>query len=404
MEFEKKFKNKIQKKITEQIEKDFQGDWDYFNQVREDIIEDTINEILREIKSIFSLYNKTVSDKSKQIYFDDKDITVDSLMELKRKIELTQNEKEYIEYENESDHFKNKNIEVIIEVLVRRILLEKIDIPDLTVVEQAIEELYKGNAYAKKYLHMKSLISGKLFEESEDKFSKMVSDRVEENFNFYINCGGYALEVDTCIFPAENDGNNFERSVSSILELFPFVRLLGDTKLQEDEYLVLFRASKNGHHFIKQVDDGTFVEKEGGHAPKKFVKWSESFENSQEAAFAVKKDHDIEYFDKYGSIIIPIETVKNFEETVIHTIQNMQNTFEYHNHTFQLKKSDEGIIYVCSMGKIVAQVLIDDKDYDIEIKKEYKEYISNAKPTEIMIENNTQRTEKNDIEGGLHDR
>ena len=56
------------------------------------------------------------------------------------------------------------------------------------------------------------------------------------------------------------------------------------------------------------------------------------------------------------------------------------------------------------MGKIVAQVLIDDKDYDIEIKKEYKEYISNAKPTEIMIENNTQRTEKNDIEGGLHDR
>ena len=39
-----------------------------------------------------------------------------------------------------------------------------------------------------------------------------------------------------------------------------------------------------------------------------------------------------------------------------------------------------------------------------EARKEYKEYISNAKPTEIMIENNTQRTEKNDIEGGLHDR
>ena len=404
MEFEKKLKSKIDKKIREQIEKNFKTCWDNFDKLGEDYLENVIYEILRQIRDFINFYNEKISDKSKKIHYDDEDVTLEDLMNLKRKIELNKSEKEYIEYEYEADYLKGDNIKAIIEVLIRRMLSEKIKMADLTGVDKLIEEEFKENIYVNKYLHIISLVSGKLFEESEDKFSKMVSYRVEENFNFYINCGGYALEVDTCIFPAENDGNNFERSVSSILELFPFVRLLGDTKLQEDEYLVLFRASKNGHHFIKQVDDGTFVEKEGGHAPKKFVKWSESFENSQEAEFAVKKDHDIEYFDKYGSIIIPIETAKNFEETVIHTIQNMQNTFEYHNHTFQLKKSDEGIIYVCSMGKIVAQVLIDDKDYDIEIKKEYKEYISNAKPTEIMIENNTQRTEKNDIEGGLHDR
>ena len=404
MDFEKKLKDKINKKIREQIEKDFQRRWDYFNREREDIIEATINETLRKIKVIFSLYNKTISDKSKQVYFDDKDITVDSLMELKRKIELTQSEKEYIEYENESDYFKKKNTEVIIEVLVRRMLLEKIDIPDLTVVEQEIEEVCKVNVLNRKYLHIKSLISGELFEESKNKFSKMLSDRVEEDFNFYINCGGYALEVDTCIFPIENDEDNFEKDVSSILELFPFVRLLGDTKLQEDEYLVLFRTTKNGHHFIKQADDGTFLEKNGGKPTRKFQGWSENFENSPTAVFAVKKEHEMEYFDKYKSISIPTKDAKNFEETVFQAIQNKQNTFEYHNHTYQLKKSSEGIIYVCSGEKIVAQVLIDDKDYDIEIKEEYRKYISNTNPTEMTIGNNTKRTKKNDIEGELDDR
>lgn len=400
MEFEKKFKNKIREKIIKQTEENFKTCWNNFDKLEEEYLKCILQDILREIRAFINFYNEEISDKSKRIHYDE-DVTLEDLVNLKRKIKLNKSEKEYIEYENEEDHFKSKNIKAIIEVLIRRLLPEKIKIADLTGFDKLIEEEFKGNIHVNKYLHIISLISEKLFEESEDKFLKMVSNRVEEDFNFYINCGGYALEIDTCIFPGEND---FEKDVSSILELFPFVRLIGDTKLQEDEYLVLFRASKNGHHFIKQEDNGIFLEKNGGEPPRKFEGWSKSFEDSQEAAFAVKKEHDIEYFDKYKSIIIPIKSSKDFEETVIQALQDKQNTFEYHNHKYQLKMSNEGIIFICSGEKIVAQVLIDDKDYDIEIKKEYKEYISNAKTTEMMIEKNTERTEKNDIEGGLDDR
>ena len=398
MEFEKEFKNKIRKRNLEHIEKNFQRYWNSFDNLRTDVIENIIHDILIEVKAVVRLYNTMVSDKNYQIFFDNKDITLNSLMELKKKIILRQSEKEYIEYQNELDFSKGNNIEAIIEVLIRRLISEKTNIEDLTEFDKLREEKFNGNIYANRYLHIISLISGELFEESEDKFSKMISDRVEENFNFYINCGGYAFEVDTCIFPGKND---FDKSVSSILELFPFVRLVGDTQLQEDEYLVLYRCSKGGHHFIKQANDGTFLEKEGGNPPKNFEGWSEIFKNSPEAAFAVKKEHEMEYFDKYGSIVIPRENSMNFEETIMHAIKNMQNTFEYHNHIYSLKKTDEEMIYVCSNGKIVAQVLRDEKDYDIEIDEQSKRYISNTKPS--VMENGDSEKQKN-VEGDLHDR
>lgn len=402
MEFEKKFKNKIQKKIIEQIEEDFQKDWEWFDQLKEDVIEDEINYTLSSIREFINLYNSTISDKNKQLHFYDKDITVDSLMDLKRKIQLTQNEKEYIEYETQigraSYPYESRYIEAIIEVLIRRLLVERMDIPDLTDFDGIIEEkLNHKDRLVKNYLHVKSLISGEIFE--EDGLSKMISDRVEEEFNWRLNCGGYALEIETCIFPGEND---FEKNVSSILELFPFVRLLGDTELEEDEYLVLFRCAENGHHFIKRTDDGIFLEKDARNPTKRFESWGECLANSPEAAFAVKKEHDTEW---HGTIMIPIEGAKNFEESVVQAIKEKQNTFEYHNHTYQLKKSNEGIIYVCSNDKIVAQVLIDEKDFDIEIDEQSRKYISNTEPSAVVIgEGEKQDGKGNNIEGDLYDR
>lgn len=80
-------------------------------------------------------------------------------------------------------------------------------------------------------------------------FEKELREKLQReggDFNRIINCGGYALKIDTCVFPGECD---FDTKVSSILELFSFVRLLGDTKLQEDEYLVLFRAERRRTSF-----------------------------------------------------------------------------------------------------------------------------------------------------------
>ena len=86
------------------------------------------------------------------------------------------------------------------------------------------------------------------------------------SFNQRINCGGYALEIDMCLFP---NGLKFANYVSGILDTFSYVRLLGDKPLQDDEYLVLYRyydykengGNNLGHHFIKVNDDGLVVEK-----------------------------------------------------------------------------------------------------------------------------------------------
>ena len=380
MEFEKEFKYRISKEVIEQMDKNFQRKWDSFAQLEGYDIKDIIENILDSISAFISLYNRTIGNKDKKLHFNDQDITPEALMNLKKRIQLDQinkNEKHYIEYENELVFYGSRDVRPIVEVLVRKLLLEKMDIPDLKVFDKIIEEKTKDNErLARRCWYVKSLINGELFD-VEDKFFKKISDRVEKTFNEYINCGGYALEVDTCIFSGKND---FEKNVSSILELFPFVRLIGDTMLGEDEYLVVYKCSKNGHHFIKRKEDGTFVEKTGSRLPRRFQGWSKVYEDLPEAVFAVKKEHEREYYDKYGYIEIPTESAKNFEESLNQAIQNRQNVFEYHNHNYSLKKSNEGIIYVCSNGKIVAQMLISDKDYNIEIEEGSKDYISNTKP------------------------
>ena len=96
MEFEEKFKNKIREKIIKQIEENFKICWDNFGKLGEEYLKDILQDILREIRSFINFYNEKISDKSKQIHFDD-DITLDSIMELKRKVTVSEEEKEYIE-------------------------------------------------------------------------------------------------------------------------------------------------------------------------------------------------------------------------------------------------------------------------------------------------------------------
>lgn len=393
MRFESKLKHKIYKEIIDQVEKTFQRKWSEFDKLKTDDIENIVDNIINSIIKSISLYNGKKKNESAQLIFDEQDITLDSLMELKRKVRLNEDEKNYIKYINESNSLNNKEVKSIIEVLVRRILLEKLKTQNFDeFLEILREEARKKEEFSSQYSYVASLISGELFDVKEYLDNK-IKDRAEQNFNNFINCGGYALEVDTCIFPGKND---FEKSVSSILDLFPFVRLVGDTKLKEDEYIVLFRTSENGHHFVKIESDGTIVEKNANQAPRKFQGWNKEFENSPEAVFAVKKEHDMEYFDKYKSIVIPIESAKNFEESVAQSINNKQNKLEYHNHSYVLKKSEEGIIYVCSNDKIVAQVLADDKNYDIEIDEQSKKYISNTEPSTMVINESEKQAKEND--------
>lgn len=369
MDFEKRLKSIILTRIIEQIEKNFQITWENFK-ISEEDFERMSYSILGKIIDTIYFYNQL--NERRNLNFQD--ITIDFLMDLKGRIQLNEEEKNYIKYKIESDLFGQEKIKSIIEVLIRRVLLEKNNIADLERFCEVPEEFKKSDELLGEYFYVKRLISGDIFD-VENRFLKLILDKVEHDFNSEINCGGYALEIDTCIFPGK--GNNLEKNVSSILDLFPFVRLLGDTELKEDEYLVLYRCS-NGHHFIKRKDDGTFVEKNECEPPRKFEGWSSSFADSPEVAFAVKKEHDIEYFSKIGNIIVPTERTMNFEERAKLAVTNRENIFEYHNHTYLLKKSKEGI-YVCSNGKIVAQIFISDNEFVVNIDEDYRDYISNIK-------------------------
>lgn len=260
---------------------------------------------------------------------------------------------------------------------MRRILLEKLGLQSIEDFLQVLgEEAQKNSLFAEQYSYVKKLVKGEIFNIQEALKQKIESD-VEHFFNSYINCGGYALKVDTCVFPSCCE---FEKNVSSILETFKFVRLLGDTKLEQDEYLVLYRSSeRGGHHFIRIEDDGTVVEKNGCQAPQRFQGWG-NLAGCPEAVFAVKKEHEMNYFQEKGNILLPTDTAMNFEETVWQAIQNRQNTFEYHNHSYTLKKAGEETIYICSNSEVIAEMITDGREYDIEIRSGKKAYVSNTQP------------------------
>ncbi|MCI9177166.1 MAG: hypothetical protein HFJ28_00925 [Clostridia bacterium] len=242
------------------------------------------------------------------------------------------------------------------------------------------EEATVNSRFAEQYPYIKRLITGELFEVQEA-LKQKVQQNVEYHFNQAINCGGYALKVDTCVFPSDAD---FDTRVSGILDNFPFVRLLGDTELQEDEYLVLYRARRAGHHFIRIEEDGTVTEKNGSDEPQKFQDW-ETLRQAPEAVFAVKKEHDMNYFKKRGSIVIPEENSKNFEQTVWEAMQNRKNTFTYHNHNYRLKKATEETIYICSGEEIVAEMITNGEEYDLEIRPEKERYVSNTQPKRPIV-------------------
>lgn len=82
------------------------------------------------------------------------------------------------------------------------------------------------------------------------------------------NCGGYALEIPICIY--SDNKLTFEEKVLRILELYPFTRLLSNTELNKNEYIVIYRAGENGHHFIKIDDNGCTIDKHECNLPVEF--------------------------------------------------------------------------------------------------------------------------------------
>ena len=196
---------------------------------------------------------------------------------------------------------------------------------------------------------------------------------IERIFNQEINCGGYALEIDACVFKFDIP---FENAVTSLLEEVSFIRLLGNTPLGDDEYIVKYRAGeKLGHHFVK-IRDGIATEKNACSEVRKFTDWADSLKDCPEAVFAVKKEHDIQL--RRNDIVL--DEGKDFDDIINEAYKNKQNNFTYHCQNYSLKKDNKSnSIYIYSDNREVGELLIEGEECISVINDGFKDYVSNTK-------------------------
>lgn len=327
---------------------------------------------------------KKLSQESKWDILDEKvndffqNFTDNKLKEIYENNDFTEKENKYIQLKRmRSIEDKTSAKNALVEILIRKKFFEKFGKDEISKMLMLISE----KRFERKE-HIIQLMSdnpfgGKVIE----RWEKEINKNVQYYFKNSINCGGYALKIDQCFWTPrsskENEGGEDIKEdaqvISSYLEKFPFIRLLGNTKLENDEYIVIYRTvaghAVQGRHFVRVEKDGTITEKDGNGPIRKFEKWSPCFQNEDEiveVVFAVKDKHPM-----FGYTLEDVNyncNGKNFEQTVEQAIKEKRNSFAYHCKEYALKKDKEGNIVVCSeegeKSVIVADVILDDKEAD----------------------------------------
>ncbi len=303
-----------------------------------------------------------VTDWDKRIALEDEfrsKLFDNRLKKMYENYKFSEDEMRYIIYCNLSRSWRDEKgfsgmaREAVIEILLRKIIVDEFQDDKLLPPMPSREELNK-------------------------EFAKCLDDKSRYWFNQDINCGGYALKIDQCVFPTYQD--NLDQTVSSVLEKFPFVRLLGDRGLGDDEYLVLYRATHGksyGHHFVRVDSDGMVREKHENGEPMIFKDW-ENLEDEPEVMFAVKKEHKMFGYE-LGDVNYNNHGM-DFEESTALSIKEKRNTFSYHGREYRLKKGPDvpdGIVVVGEDGEKVAWVFADEDDCLVDILEDKKAYVNN---------------------------
>lgn len=347
MEFDKMLKLKLEKEYIERIGR-------YLENIKNENVDSTYDiPLVYAVTDI--LYEHTDGDIN--------NISSEELNELLKKIEFTEDERYYLAYEN----IKGSNTNHLLNILLRRKLIQGYNNEDCAKIIETIKA--ENPVITERVTSVINLLE-KANWPKKDEINRLIDEKAEVLYNGRINCGGYALKVDSCVWPS-NSG--FEGCVTGILENFPFVRLIGDSELAEDEYLVAYRISENGHHFIRMEEDGTITEKCSAEPPKNFEGWdADLLLDGREAVFAVKKEHDM------GSESVVIEGM-NFEQTVKHVLSEGNNTFEYHCHKYSITENGGENIVINDAGEKVADVVSNDQEYSVRIDSDKEDFISNTK-------------------------
>ena len=351
---------------------------------------------------IFEMILRRVTKKD-SIDLEDWNQLYDEFESMVQNINLTNEEKVYLAYNKYKRHFNESDKNAEWDILLRRKLIEVIGNGS---IEKAIEILKRNHFEYPSDIQFAIELIGMENWEGRETLEKTIQENVEAGFNMRMNCGGYALKADTCIFGGvykNTDINGYlNKNVSSLLEKFPYIRLLGDTELGEDEYIVAYRVNDNGgHHFIRIESDGTIKDKNESKPPRVLESlfnekevWGESLKDCPQAIFAVKNNHDI-HAQKYSYIL---NDGQDFEETVLYALNIKNSEFQYHNRNYSIVNDKENTL-IYSNGEIVATIISDESGTIIVEKEEKLDYISNTKSStfEKYIENIKTIQQSNDI-------
>ena len=414
------FENELKEMIKKSIIKDLENAANRWKEIfKSDVISSTTAQVYQYFEDILYEYfaekhegnrivnmleefaNKLTDNKLLERY---KDYTFSQEeLEYMYLVELTKTWRGHHEFEICRKH-------AIVDILLRKTIMEEFGVDS---IEAFIDIMKNRIPHTSRYKptinHYMQLFSEHPYGED---IQKRLEDAIEKRASFFlrdrINCGGYALKIDQRVFPTYQ--SNINASISTILERFPFVRLLGNTKLQEDEYLVIYRApeGKNtGHHFIRVDSDGTVREKDGNGEPRIFNGWSEGLQDAKEALFAVKKEHKMFGYDY--KINHDNTNGLDFEGCFGQAIRNKQNSFSFHNQKYFLKKTSEGdIVVINEEGEIVADGFVVDNESIVEVRKGKRESVENLSrgPKPVIINgklvnlsqyrNEDERTSKDD--------
>lgn len=359
-------------------------------------------EFSEEVKNAFDdfdillekYYERKSGNVEEENIFDDfcvpftYDFSEKKLHEFFSNVEFTEEERYYIQLTRFKDaQYRSCNgaTYAIAEIRLRRKIIEEFGEGALEEFRKIIKDLYSKDPfrYKNRYSHFSRLLSDKPYgEDIKKEYETEIEKATTYGFNDQINCGGYALKIDTTIFPP--DKKSPYADIATILSRYPFIRLLSDTPLQEDEYLVIYRNGENaGHHFIRVDSDGVVREKDGNGEPRIFEAWAKNLStDAVQAVFAVKKEHKmfgyrgIEQYQERESIV-----GLDFLETSEKVIAERQNSFIYRGKEYFLKKDSDnealGII-VTKEGKKVAEVIIDGEEYLVDISESDRAEVENV--------------------------
>ena len=220
---------------------------------------------------------------------------------------------------------------------------------------------------------------------SDSQYNRALESKIDSEVNNVLNDGSFALEIDTLILPFGYSDLN--KSVSCILNNFPFVRLLGNTKLKSSEYLVFYRTDKTGnkHHFVKVDSNHEVVEKNGESPVQYFEGWDEKLD-SQIVVFAVKKKHK-NFGYHFMNIKIYPDNDLNFKESLAQALKYKQDFFMYRGRSFNISKENDYIKIIYNDNHI-ANAYYEDENLIVESKPENEKMINSLCCSEPPIMKN----------------